>query len=126
MSWIEVEVAGRSHRVAAARGTEGLWISIAGRSSFHPDPKRHAKGAGPGVEQDEVRAPMTGKVVAVEVAPGDSVAEGALLAILEAMKMEYRLTAPRAGKVAGVHCQAGQLVDLGKPLVTLLAVPPSA
>ena len=124
MSWILVEVAGRTERVAAARGTDGIWISLGGRSSFHPDPKRHAASTGPAAA-DEVRAPMTGKVVAVEVSAGDTVAEGALLAILEAMKMEYRLAAPRAGRVAAVHCRPGELVDLGKPLVTLIAVPPA-
>ena len=123
MSWIAIEVAGRVRRVAAARGQEGIWISLDGRSAFYPDPKRHAATASSGDQPDEVRAPMTGKVVAVEVAAGDLVAEGSLLAILEAMKMEYRLTAPHAGKVSRVHCRAGELVDLGKPLVTLVAVP---
>jgi biotin carboxyl carrier protein len=119
MSWIEVDVGGRIHRVAAARGREGIWISLGGRSAFHPDPKRHSAGPGSAAIHDEIRAPMTGKVVAVHVQVGEAVAEGALLAILEAMKMEYRLVAPRAGQVEAVHCRAGELVDLGQPLVTL-------
>ena len=99
----------------------GIWIAIDGRSAFHADPKRNAAGPGSAaVVHDEVRAPMTGKVVAVQVQVGETVAEGALLAILEAMKMEYRLVAPRAGQVEAVHCRAGELVDLGQPLVTLM------
>ena len=68
---------------------------------------------------DGVRAPMTGKVVQVAVAPGDTVAADALLVVLEAMKMEYRLTAPHAGRVVSVGCKAGDLVELGATLVVL-------
>ena len=42
-------------------------------------------------------APMPGTVLAVHVGPGDTVAQGQLLMIVEAMKMEHRITAPRAG-----------------------------
>ena len=125
MSWIEVEIDGRVRRVAAARGRDGIWIAIDGRSAFHADPKRHSAGPGSAaVVHDDIRAPMTGKVVAVQVQVGETVAEGALLAILEAMKMEYRLVAPRAGQVEAVHCRAGELVDLGQPLVTLMEAAP--
>jgi hydroxymethylglutaryl-CoA lyase len=89
MSWIVVEVDGKTRRIAAARGRDGVWISIGGRSAFHPDPKRHTQGP-TAAAHDEIRAPMTGKVVAVQVAAGDDVQVGTVLAILEAMKMEYR------------------------------------
>jgi 3-methylcrotonyl-CoA carboxylase alpha subunit len=61
---------------------------------------------------------MTGKVIQVSATPGRSVAENEVLVVLEAMKMEYRLAAPRAGVVAAVHCAVGDLVDLGRTLVT--------
>jgi biotin carboxyl carrier protein len=120
MSWIAIEVDGKVHRVAAARGRDGIWISIGGRSAFYPDPRRQSTGPGSAAIHDEIRAPMTGKVVAVHVQVGEAVTEGTLLAILEAMKMEYRLVAPRAGLVEAVHCRAGDLVDLGLPLVRLM------
>jgi biotin carboxyl carrier protein len=62
---------------------------------------------------------MTGRVVAVRVKAGDPVGAGQILAVLEAMKMEYKLPSPRAGTVAAVHCRDGDLVDLGKTLVEL-------
>ncbi len=62
---------------------------------------------------------MTAKIVQVRVSVGADVAEGDLLVVLEAMKMEYRLVAPRAGKVAEVGCREGELVDLGAVLVKL-------
>ena len=50
-------------------------------------------------------APDAGTVLAVHVAPGDTVAEGQLLMIVEAMKMEHRITAPQAGTVAEVRAR---------------------
>ena len=64
---------------------------------------------------------MTGRVVQVAVAQGAQVEAQSLLVVLEAMKMEYRLSAPCAGHVDSVRCQPGELVDLGAILVTLQA-----
>ena len=51
-----------------------------------------------------MQAPLTGKVIEVAVNAGDEVGADQLLVVLEAMKMEYRLTAPAAGAVQSVHC----------------------
>jgi biotin carboxyl carrier protein len=64
-------------------------------------------------------APMPGKVVRVLVAPGDPVAAGDGLVVVEAMKMENELRAGRAGRVAAVHVREGQPVDGGALLVEL-------
>ncbi len=64
-------------------------------------------------------APMPGSVLATEVAAGAAVAKGDLLVILEAMKMEHRITAPRDGVVAQVHVSVGEQVDNAQLLVTL-------
>ena len=69
----------------------------------------------------DVRAPLTGKVIQVRVAPGDAVAADDLLVVLEAMKMEYRLTAPRDGIIDSVACAEGELVDQGTSLIHLKA-----
>jgi len=55
----------------------------------------------------------------VEVAAGDAVAEGQLLMIVEAMKMEHRITAPHAGVVGEVRAHAGDQVGAGDLLVVL-------
>jgi biotin carboxyl carrier protein len=115
VSWVEFEHGGRRHRLAVARGPEGLWVGWPGGAKLFP---REAGDAAPGGAADrDLRAPMTGKVVRVAVAPGAAVAAGEVLVILEAMKMEYRLAAPRAGVVASVSCREGELVDLGRVLV---------
>ena len=64
-------------------------------------------------------APMPGAVLAIEVANGDKVSKGDLLLILEAMKMEHRITAPRDGVVETVHVASGDQVENGQLLVTL-------
>jgi biotin carboxyl carrier protein len=66
-----------------------------------------------------VKAPMPGRVVKVLVAPGDAVAAGQGLVVLEAMKMENEVRARAEGTVAEVHVAAGAAVEGGAKLVTL-------
>jgi geranyl-CoA carboxylase alpha subunit len=76
-------------------------------------------GAGGAAAGTELRAPFNGKVIAVKVAPGASVAQGEVLVIIESMKLEHSLGAKRAGVVAGIAVEAGQQVSPGQILVTL-------
>jgi len=62
-------------------------------------------------------APMPGGVVRVAVTPGDEVAAGQLLVVLEAMKMEHAVHAEGAGTVTGVHVTVGEQVETGRVLV---------
>src|SRR5262249_45128713 len=66
---------------------------------------------------DRIVAPMPGRVVAVRVAQGAQVAEGQELVIMEAMKMELTLRAPRAGKVESVQAGVGEFVEADAVLV---------
>ncbi|MAN44851.1 MAG: ATP-grasp domain-containing protein [Alphaproteobacteria bacterium] len=70
---------------------------------------------------DNVSAPMPGKLLAVNVKPGDSVAKGDPVAVMEAMKMEHTLAAPRDGIVESVEAATGDQVAEGDVLVTLEA-----
>jgi 3-methylcrotonyl-CoA carboxylase alpha subunit len=56
-------------------------------------------------------SPMPATVVSVKVAPGDQVAAGQTLIVLEAMKMELPVRAPGAGRIKAVCCKAGDLVQ---------------
>ena len=84
-----------------------------------PDPAAAAATLA-GADQT-VRAPMPGTVLAVRVRPGETVAAGQPVVVLEAMKMELSLPAPYAGTVAEVAITAGEQVALGAPLVVLSA-----
>ncbi|XP_022432548.1 propionyl-CoA carboxylase alpha chain, mitochondrial isoform X2 [Delphinapterus leucas] len=66
-----------------------------------------------------LRSPMPGMVVAVSVKPGDLVAEGQEICVIEAMKMQNSMTAGKTGKVKSVHCKAGDTVGEGDLLVEL-------
>ncbi|SFJ29223.1 acetyl/propionyl/methylcrotonyl-CoA carboxylase subunit alpha [Jannaschia pohangensis] len=82
-----------------------------------PDPLAVAAAAG--AASGVVEAPMPGLVKSVFVIPGDTVAAGDRLAILEAMKMEHTLVAARDGVVAEVLVEGGQQVEAGAALVRL-------
>jgi biotin carboxyl carrier protein len=62
---------------------------------------------------------MPGTVLRVLVAPGDRVAAGQTLVLLEAMKMELAVSAPGDGTVSAVHVEAGQLVQGGAALAEI-------
>ncbi len=71
---------------------------------------------------DRVQAPMPGRIVLIRVAVGDAVEEGQELGVMEAMKMELGLKAPRTGIVAEVRVADGDFVD-GDALLILLEAP---
>jgi len=74
-----------------------------------------------GAEHEEegagLLAPMPGKVIALLAAPGAAVDKGTPLLVLEAMKMEHTISAPRAGTVKGFRFAAGDQVGEGAELV---------
>lgn len=117
-SWFDVRSGGKSFRCALAPGRRGVWVSCEGRSYLleHDRPEAAARAER---SSDELRAPMTGRVVHVAAPEGSIVREGDLLMTIEAMKMEFRLVAPEDGRVAEVRCADGERVELGDLLVVL-------
>ena len=67
----------------------------------------------------EVKAPMPGTILAVNVNVGDTVKAGQTLVVLEAMKMENEIVAPADGKVLSVSAQKGSAVESGAVLVVI-------
>ena len=68
---------------------------------------------------DAMPSPMPGNILRVLVNVGDTVTENQPLMILEAMKMENEIVAPKAGVVAGIHVKEGQVVNPGDALITI-------
>ena len=79
----------------------------------------HAGEAAPEVPEGACVAPLPGLVVALTVREGAAVARGAVVAVVEAMKLEHRITAPLAGHVAKVLVATGEQVVPGQVLVQL-------
>lgn len=68
---------------------------------------------------EAVNAPMPGNILRIDVAKGDTVKAGQVLVILEAMKMENEIVAPKDGTVAQVVTSKGAVVDTGSPLIVI-------
>jgi 3-methylcrotonyl-CoA carboxylase alpha subunit len=95
-----------------------VWAEGNCHSFALPDPQA-ADAAGPGA--DAILAPMPGLVTRLAAVPGQIVARGEVLAVLEAMKMEHALAAPRDGVVARVLASVGDQVSHGALLLDLEA-----
>jgi oxaloacetate decarboxylase alpha subunit len=108
-----VEVEGKSYTVAVTDGGDVSAIAGAGSSANAPSGAPVTSGGEP------VAAPLAGTVVKVLVQPGQQVAEGESIAILEAMKMETSVSAPAAGQIVEVRAKSGDSVTVGDVLVTL-------
>lgn len=67
-----------------------------------------------------VEAPMPGSILQVLVKVGDRVEENQGLVILEAMKMENEIVAPKAGTVGAIHVTSGSTIDVGQPMITIV------
>ncbi len=66
-----------------------------------------------------ITCPMPGTIIDIKVSAGQAVAEGQLLVIFEAMKMENEIVAPCAGTVASINVNKGDSVDSGSVLLSL-------
>ncbi len=75
--------------------------------------------AAPAGAGTEVRSPMPGNILQVNVNPGDAVKEGQQLMILEAMKMENEILAPCAGRITSIGVAKGSSVESGALLCTI-------
>ena len=82
-------------------------------------PKGTAAQPGGGSDQ-EVRAPMPGAIVSIDVAEDEAVEVGQTLCVLDAMKMKNLIRAPRAGTIAEVHVAVGEQVQYGDLLMTFV------
>ena len=84
-----------------------------------PAPAAAAPAAAAPVAGDAVTAPMPGNILKVNVTAGQAVKEGDVLVVLEAMKMENEILAPKACTVKQVLVSKGATVDTGATLVVL-------
>jgi biotin carboxyl carrier protein len=123
----KVTVNGREYDVAVLEVTPGANpspLTSAAPAAEAPPVAGQAKAApvaqaGPASAAGDEVAQMGGVVVQVDVRPGQMVAQGDRLVVLEAMKMKTHLLASRAGQVTRILVAAGDAVEGGQPLVTI-------
>ncbi len=105
-------------RVPVVRDRDTFWVIVDGAAwplrLVDPLAPPRSEGAG----GDRLVATMPGRIVAVQTEPGAAVKRGEVLLVLEAMKVQMRLTAPRDGVVAAVRAVLGDLVDDGDDLIS--------
>jgi acetyl-CoA/propionyl-CoA carboxylase biotin carboxyl carrier protein len=108
---VTVEVGGRRLEVVLPAGLATSGGGAAGAKK----PKRAAgKKAGAAASGDSVTSPMQGTIVKVSVEEGATVAEGDVIVVLEAMKMEQPIKAHKAGTVTGLKAEVGTGVTNGE------------
>jgi len=114
-----VEVSGRRFDVKVI-GEAGAFVGNGAAAGAGPTPPRRAErkssaGGGP----DEITAPLQGNMWKVNVKEGDSVEEGQVICIIEAMKMENEITAHKAGTIAALPIEEGKSIGAGDPIATI-------
>ena len=114
---------GHSYQVRVAKYRDGYKVEVNGTAGAVAlrDPRALTRGnsAGGGSGRQSIAAPMPGKIVRVLVAVGDVVEPGQGLVVVEAMKMQNEMKAPRAGVVVDIKTQAGATVTAGDILITI-------
>ena len=106
-------------QVAVADSGDSRWVSVNGQVAVFEVESGSAGTRKKTARADAMMAPMPATVAKLLVAPGQPVAEGETVLVLEAMKMELPVRSPRAGVVKAVHCAQGELVQPGVALVDL-------
>jgi 3-methylcrotonyl-CoA carboxylase alpha subunit len=113
--WI-LEADGKRCRIQAARQGDRAFVWCDGEVFEFVEWRRVART---GSEGGDLLAPMPGRIRQTLVSEGETVVRGQVLLILEAMKMEHAIRAPRDGTVNRLPHRVGDLVETGTPLVVL-------
>jgi biotin carboxyl carrier protein len=109
---------GHQHNIGLARDGRTRLVAVGGEV-YRFEPHSGSGHAVDNVASPEVIAPMPGKILQVLVKVGDQVAAGDGLVVLEAMKMETRLSADGAATVREVRVAAGDMINGGQVLAVL-------
>ena len=118
-SW-RVTLTDRTLAATVIRERDVVWVAVDGEiHRCTVSDEARTGGTTGGVRSPRLTAPMPGKVLAVRVVIGQTVAAGDPLVVLEAMKMETIVSAEAAARVVQVYVEAGAMVEQGQTLVAL-------
>lgn len=113
---------GQPHHALVAQDGSQRWVALAAQLYTFTKVEKSTRRRAHSQAEHNLTAAMPGQVIKVLVSQGDVVAHGQALLVLEAMKMEVRVSAPYAGIVSKLLCGVGQIVERGQPLLELLEV----
>ncbi len=116
---IDASIDGHPVRAVFAREGDASWWLAEGAEIAVVDARLRGRAGDAAAASGALLAPMHGRVTQVLAVPGGVVEAGALLVVIEAMKMEHQLRAPRAGTVAALHAKAGDQVAARQCLVEM-------
>ncbi|MES2490763.1 MAG: biotin/lipoyl-containing protein [Pseudomonadota bacterium] len=121
-TWLTLD--GVHHEVVIATKGDDVFIHFDGEAYQlrYEHPLKRLAAAGGGAAEDRVMAPMPGSIVSVTVKAGDAVTKGQVLLVMESMKMETTITAPRDGVIEAVSYDKGQTFDRDVLLLSLVAL----
>jgi len=123
----KVKVDGEEYEVGLEK-QEGVWnVTIEGKSfrieieggSVGDMAVNKRKKKGRGKKSGTISSTIPGKIVSIAVEEGDIVAEGDVVMILEAMKMQNEIQAPLSGNVTAVNCKPGDSIEANSPLIVI-------
>ena len=115
---VVLEVDGVRHTARVLREGDQVFVDLPGSSVTLTEVPRFTDPAD-AIPSGSLLAPMPGTVVGVAVSEGDAVQTGAVVLVLEAMKMQHTITAPSAGRVTTLNVQPGQQVAAGDVLAVV-------
>lgn len=121
LEWTATDGQPQRARVHTAHAGDQRYAHVDGVAYTLTVPDARSRRRGGAAAAGDLTAQMPGQVVEVLVTAGDTVTAGQALVILEAMKMEIRVTAPVDGVVAAVMVAAGDVVERGQSLVEVTA-----
>ena len=123
----KVKVDGEEYEVELEK-QEGVWnVTIEGKSfrieieggSVGDMAGNKRKKKGRGKKSGTISSTIPGKIVSIAVEEGDIVAEGDVVMILEAMKLQNEIQAPLSGSVTAVNCKPGDSIEANSPLIVI-------
>jgi len=117
---LRLEIDGVLHETELEIRPQRVTVAHHGQSYLFTIPDAFGPAGAAAVSDGQVTAPMPGTVLAVHVGKGQTVTAGAVLGVLEAMKMELTLTAPHDGTIDAVAVTIGEQVTLGQAMFTVV------
>lgn len=116
---LNLRVDGKPLRLYWANEGDHKWVAFDGCTYRLDRPGGRSRRSSDRGAEGMLRAPMPAQVRAIQVSEGDTVEKGQTLLLLEAMKMEIRLAAPRSGTVSRILARPGETVSKDQVLVEL-------